>query len=238
MYYIFVNIALKYAKEEIIVCSDDDVDVYEDTLENVYKIFEDSNIAMIAGLDDNAESTKTKIGYLLGLKSFKYRKIGHVTNSMLGRYPTVFSGQVETQWAMGYFFAFRKSIADTYQLCWDEKLLGYAYAEDLDFSYAYYKVAKAEGLRCVLDETVHVKHCCSKEYRTPSRKSTFMYICHRKYLSAKHKLGRKADIAMWWSNYWMLWIRRFRKENPKDFKDAIKFSRKNKQDILQGQFLF
>ncbi len=232
------NVALKYAKEEIVVCSDDDVDVYEYTLQNVLKVFEKSEIAMIAGLDDNAETNKSKIGYFLGFKSLKNRKIGHVTKSMLGRYPRFVFGQVETQWAMGYFFAFRKSLAEKYHLAWDEKLLSYAYAEDLDFSYTYYKAAQKEGLKCVLDEKVRVKHCCSKEYRIASRKSTFMYVCHRKYLSVKHNMGIGSNLALWWSNYCMLWIRRLRKEKPADFKDAIKFARKNKQDILQGKFLF
>lgn len=47
------NYGIRNATNEIIVCSDDDVDVRENTFEKIYDAMLDSSIAMIAGLDSN-----------------------------------------------------------------------------------------------------------------------------------------------------------------------------------------
>ena len=232
------NNALKYAKEEIIVCSDDDVDVYNDTLYNVYRVMSDESVSMIAGIDDNSSASSTNIGYLLGTKSYKNRKIGHVTLSMLGRYPDNIKGEIETQWAMGYFFVVRKSLLDKWNIRWDENLTSYAYAEDLDFSFLYYKKAKSENLKCVINEQVRVKHCVSKEYRTPITKSTYMYVVNRYYLSYKHNMGFRSRLAMKWCNFWRLVERTVKKECPADMWKAMVFVSRNKKDIRQGKIKF
>lgn len=232
------NNALKYAKEEIIVCSDDDVDVYNDTLYHVYRVMSDESVSMIAGLDDRSNGKNGSIGYLLGTRSFRKRKIGHVTLSMLGRFPDEVKGQVDTEWAMGYFFVVRKSLLDKWNIRWDENLTSYAYAEDLDFSFAYYKKAKSENLKCVLNEQVRVKHCVSKEYRTPSTKSTYMYVVNRYYLSFKHNMGLKSRLAMKWCNFWRLIERTVKKECPADMWKAMVFVSRNKKDIRQGKIKY
>ena len=229
------NTSLKHTKQDIIVWSDDDVDVYKDTLKNVYDLFQDKNIAMIAGLDDCSKNSASKIGYLLGTKSFINRKIGHVTKSMLGRYPDTIKGEIDTQWAMGYFFATRTSLIKKWSLSWDENLSSYAYAEDLDFSYNYYKYAKAEGLKCILSDKVHVKHLVSKEYRTPSKKATYMYICNRYYLLCKHKEGFIGHLVFWYSNFWRLLERIIKKQNTRDMWIAISYCRKNRSKIKKGE---
>lgn len=230
------NRAIQFAKEEIIICSDDDIDVYEDTLKNIFELMRNSKLALIAGIDDNSAGSITNIGYLLGTKSFKNRKIGHVTWSMLGRYPDVIQGEINTQWAMGYFFVIRKSLMDKWKICWDEKLTGYAYAEDLDFSFGYYKNAKLENLKCVLNEKVRVRHLVSQEYRTPSKKSTYMYVINRAYLSSKHQMGEKSKIAMGWCDFWRVVERWVKKENQKDLIDAIRCKNKHYKEIKEGIF--
>lgn len=230
------NSALALAKEEIIVFSDDDVEIYEDTLKNVVDIMQRQNIAMIAGIDDNMSPTSSNVGYLFGTKSYINRKIGHVTLSMLGRYPDNIKGEIETQWAMGYFFVVRKSLLDKWNIRWDENLTSYAYAEDLDFSFSYYKKAIKENLKCVLNEKVHVKHCVSNEYRTPSKKSTYMYVINRYYLSFKHNMGFKSRLAMKWCNMWRLMEKALKHEAPFDMLNAIKHLNKNKNNIKMGIF--
>ena len=228
------NTAIKLATEEILVFSDDDINIYLDTLNKVYSLMKDNNIAMTAGINDMEKSSDSRIGYLLGTKSFSKRKIGHVTASMLGRYPRKIEGQVETQWAMGYFFVVRKSLILNWNIRWDENLTSYAYAEDLDFSYSYYKNAHAQGMRCILDKNVHVKHMSSQEYRIPSKKHTYMYVINRAYLSKKHHMGLRSAIAMRWCNFWMLMMRIVKKENPKDMWSAMKIVEKHKKEIANG----
>lgn len=228
------NNAMEHINNEIVIYSDDDVLVYSDTLLNVYEIMKDKKISMIAGIDDNAIESNSKIGYLFGTKSFKNRKIGHVTNSMLGRYPNYIDDEIQTQWAMGYFFVIRKSCLIDWNLRWDENLISYAYPEDLDFSFTYYKKSAREGYKCILTNKVHVRHMVSQEYRVPSKKSTFMYVINRRYLIHKHQMGIKAVLAAEWCDFWILLKRTLYKENSKDMRRALKVARKNKKDICEG----
>lgn len=214
------NMGMEAARHNIIIQSDDDVDLHEDTIENVYKIMQDEDIALIAGLDDNTEKSKTNIGYILGTKSFRKRKIGHVTKSVLGRYPDTVNGEVETEWAMGYFFVCRKENLDKWNIQWDERLISYAYAEDLDFSYRYCKKAHENNLRCILSDKVRVKHMVSKEYRIPSRKSTYMYVIHRWYIKDKTNCG--SGLAIAWCDFWRIVERIVKKEKPEELIEAVR----------------
>lgn len=232
------NTAFEYAKEDIIVYSDDDVDVYEDTMKSVYKLMQDKSLAMIAGLDDNTSQSSSNIGYLLGTKSFINRKIGHVTLSMLGRFPNKITECTDTMWAMGFFFVVRKSLLEKWKIKWDENLTGYAYAEDLDFTYGYYKMAKENHLRCIMTKKIHVRHLASQEFRTPSRKSTFMYVLNRAYLSKKHKMGFRSVLAMNWCNFWRFIERTIKKQDAKDMREAMHYLRKNKKKIYKGDFQY
>ena len=229
------NRAVTLATENILVFSDDDIDVYSDTLEIVHLLMSEANIALIAATNDNFQSKKSYIGYILGTKSFKKRKIGHVTNSMLGRYPDHIVGQVDTQWAMGYFFAVKKHLIDAWNIRWDENLTEYAYAEDLDFSYSYYKKAKESSMRCILDDRLHVKHMVSTEYRVPSKKRTYMYVINRAYLSYKHNMGRKAYFMMKWCNFWITINRATHHENPEYMRNATKLVQKYKKNVMGGE---
>lgn len=55
------NLGVSKVENEIVVFSDDDIDVNVDTLKNVYAIMQDENIAMIAGIDEFTSSS-SKIG--------------------------------------------------------------------------------------------------------------------------------------------------------------------------------
>lgn len=230
------NNAFQYATEEIVLCSDDDVDVYKNTLNNVYQIMSDDKIAMLGGINDNEQAASTNIGYLLGTKSYKNRNIGHVTLSVLGRFPNEIHGQVDTMWTMGFFFAIKKSLKDRWNIEWDENLTSYAYAEDLDFSYSYYKKAQQEGLRCIFSSDVHVKHMVTKEYRTPTKKQCYMYVLNREYIRNKHMKGFKSRLAIQWCDFWRLIERILTRKNPKDFALAMLYSQWNKEKVWKGQF--
>ena len=228
------NLGISKVENEIVVFADDDIDVNVETLKNVYAIMQDEKIAMIAGIDELTSSSSTNIGYILGTKSYSKRNMGHVTLSMLGRYPDNIQKQTETQWAQGYFFVVRKSLMDKWNCHWDENLTSYAYAEDLDFSFGYYKHAHAEGLKCVLDPLVKVKHLATKEYRIPSTKSIYMYVINRAYLSHKHGMGIIGFLASCWCNLWRLVQSIVLHQDFRTMACAIWCSFKNRKDIYIG----
>ena len=209
------NKGAELATEEILIYSDDDVDVETDTFEKVYAIMQDETKAMIAGLDSTLNLSKRNAGgYLWGRKSYKKRKIGHVTKSVYGVFPLEFQKETDTEWAMGFFFVVRKSLLEKWQISWDEKLISYAYAEDLDFSYAYAKEAQKENLKCIFSTDVVVTHLQSQEYRIPSQKFTYMYVLHREYLSYKHFKGIRSRLLTRWSNLGMFFWRLLKRQKP------------------------
>lgn len=124
--------------------------------------------------------------------------------SMLGRFPVSVPDNIETEWAMGFFFAVRRSLVIRWNLLFDEKLTGYAYAEDLDFTYTYSKKAKSEGMHCIFNPHVIVNHLGSKEHRIPSETTIFMYVINRKYLSYKHNKRLVSRLATRWANFGMV----------------------------------
>ncbi len=228
------NIAFEKSKNEIVVFSDDDVDVNDDTIENLLLVMQDESIAMVAGIDDQNRKSNSKIGYFLGTKSFRKRKIGHVTKSILGRYPSEVAGAVKTEWAMGYFFAVRRKCLIEWDIVWDEKLTGYAYAEDLDFTHRYWLKAHNERLVCILSDKVRVKHLVSREYRVPSKKETYAYVVNRFYLASKWGKGIGTRISIRWTNLWILLSRVLKKEDAKVMFNAIIFAEKKHNEISKG----
>lgn len=228
------NKIIQETKNEILIFSDDDININKDTLSNVCDLMQNKKISMIAGLNELSSKAKGIIGYFIGTKSFINRKIGHVTATMLGRYPNEIEGEVDTQWAMGYFFVVRKSLVDKWNLQFDENLKGYAYNEDCDFTYSYYKYAKKENLRCVLSDKVVVKHLVSKEYRIPKKEHIYAYVVNRLYLSYKHNMGILSRLYMLWGNLIFLLLKIIRKQNAIYMFNAIIYSLKNRNKIKKG----
>lgn len=229
------NLGIKNAENEIIIFSDDDVTVQKDTVKNVAEIMEDPSVAMIAGINSRDAISRSKIGFLFGQKSYKNRYIGHVTKSMFGRFPDKkVVGNVDTQWAMGFFFVVRKSLLEKSGILFDEKLTTYAYAEDLDFSYSYYKCAKSQGFNCILNDKVVVEHRHSNEHRIPPKKYTMMYVINREYLSYKHNKSMLSRVSTRWCNFGDFLIRLVRKQKPFDLLHAQIVCDKHRNEIKQG----
>lgn len=228
------NNGLNEALNEIVVFSDDDVDVDKSIFTNIFGIMKDKQIVMIAGIDELTQLSKTNIGYLLGTKSYRKRHIGHVTDSMLGRYPDSINETTPTEWAMGYFFVVRKSCINRWNIKWDEHLTSYAYAEDLDFSFSYSKRAKIEGLKCVLSPLVKVRHLATLEYREPSAKTLFMYIVNRKYLAHKHKMGLRSSLSRNWCEFWKFIQYVVTNNSSRIFLKAYLSKFKYSRDIISG----
>lgn len=228
------NIGIKNCKNEIIVFMDDDVKMETDILSNISEIMNDSKISMIAGLDDLTTDGKSVLGYIFAKKSIINYKKGHVTKAMFGRYPKRSNDIIDTQWAMGYFFVVRKSIINKYNLEFDEKLISYAYPEDLDFTYSYYNVSKKQGLKCIIHPKVHVKHLCSNEYRVTSFKTTCMYVINREYLSYKYFKTPMSRILTRWANIGELIRRTLKNDKPLDVLKAQYYCDKYRRDIKNG----
>lgn len=226
------NIGTEACENDIIIHSDDDVDVKEDTILNVFELMSNDNVSLIAGIDDNISTGKSKFGFFAYTKSYIKRNLGHVTLSIFGRFPeSNITTEVSTEWAMGFFFVIRKSLLTKWNLAWDENLIKYAYAEDLDFSYSYYKLATKEMKSCIISPKVIVKHLVSQEHRTLSFEATMMYVLHREYISYKHFKSPISRLATRWSNFFMIIIRIFSRKAPLDMIKAQYLCDKHRREL-------
>lgn len=228
------NRGIEVANYDILVFMDDDIHVEEDTFENVFSLMNKENYAMLGGLNKRAAANGRLFPFLFDFRSWKNRKIGHVTGAMFGRYPDpdVVTQETETQWAMGFFFAVKKSLLQEGQLRFDETLGRYAYAEDLDFTYSYYKRAVQAGWKCVLTPQVKVDHLCSQEWRETNKRASYVMIFNRYYLMNKHGIGGK--FIFYWSNIGLLIKKIKEKDNIKDHINAMQDCHKYRMDIARG----
>lgn len=230
------NFGFSFARNEVIVFSDDDVDVRKDTYENISYLFSDPSVAMVGGVQDGEKkSPPSTMSHMFGMASFKKRRIGHMARACYGVFPSSVGDLTPTEWAMGFFFAVRKSLMEKYHLCFDENLKSYAYAEDLDFTYGYYLRANAEKLKCFMSRKLVVRHNASKEYRIPQRKHTFMLVLHRYYISNKYQLPLY-ELNILWNSIGWYFFRLLKRETPKDLLDAQMFYFKHRCDVLHGCF--
>lgn len=229
------NTGVSFARNEIIVFSDDDVDVQEETFANIESMMSNTNIAMIGGVQIETAGRASLASMILGMASFRKRRKGHMARACYGRFPDYCGNETPTEWAMGFFFVVRKSLMDKWHIRFDENLKSYAYAEDLDFTYGYYLNAKEEHLKCIMSKKIKVRHNASMEYRIPKRKHTFMTVLHRYYIGNKHNLPM-FEACILWCNLGILFQKVFRKEAPKDFLDAQFFYFLYRKDVLKGLF--
>lgn len=150
------NVGVRHATTDTILFSDDDVLVDDNSISLLETLMSDVSVALVAGVDlseNGIHGSVRKRGFLsnlasllLGLKK-PWRKDGYVIKSNIrGRYPSVVTKTVPTEWAMGYFFCVRRSYMEHWNCWFDENLKRYAYAEDLDFSFRYCQMARGGGV--------------------------------------------------------------------------------------------
>lgn len=232
------NYGLKYAKNDIVIFSDDDVLFEKNTFSNTFKLMSDSDIFLIGGLDLRTMNKKRNCLKTLALSfffldSFKKRNVGRVLPSIFGKYPSKVDCMVSTEWAMGYYFSIKKSYAEEKNIFFDENLSKYSYAEDLDFTYRYFKACSSENKKCILSPDVAVIHCCSQEYRSKGKEHLKKIFINRHYLCKKFFGEKKtALVKLKISNQIYKFLLR-RTENKKVIREAYKEYLKEISAFLQ-----
>lgn len=231
------NIGLELCKNDIAIFMDDDVDIGIDTIRNILILFRDNSISMVGGIDSGSPPKKLSLPSLIFFRSSFFKRYkGHVSMAGYGVFPQNPQGETPTEWAMGFFFSIRKSLAQKWGLKFDENLKYYAYAEDLDFTYRYFLKSREENLKCIMSTAATVLHNVSREYRLPSRQRTFIEICHRRYLMARHGNTILRQLIMLWSDIGAALMRAKRGEPVSDIFKAIAFAIKYRRDIKKGIF--
>ncbi len=208
------NIGVKEAKNDIILFCDDDIEVNSQTIKHIYGEMSRIDIALISTINcmdnsvyDYQEKKNRKLrniaGYLCGTRSF-WKKGGYIVKwSMKGHYAEGMTKPHQTEWAYGFFFCVKKSLMEKWNVWFDEKLIKYAFAEDMDFSFRYCSFARKYLLKTIVDPCIYVHHLISNEWRMPSEEAIFYGFINRWYLSYKlfpHEWWYR--IGMVWSDIW------------------------------------
>ena len=239
------NEGIKAATEDVLLFCDDDILVNKETLEKLFTHISDSGVALVSAIHyhDNAiyEGAKRHNalrdfgGTLLGMKKF-WRKDGYVVKSnMRGRYASGINKIENTEWAMGYFFCIKGNVLKNLDHFFDEHLVRYAYAEDLDFTYRYCAEARKLGLRTVVDPTIYVNHLASREWRVPKQEEVNYIFANRRYLSWKlFPSKRHYRIAMWWFDHLYLLTQLHKREYANEIRSALKLCNDKKETIKRG----
>lgn len=114
------NIGIKEAKGDILIFSDDDIEVLSGTLKNIKRIFEkDKTISLIGAFNEFEKeklskkiSLKNFLSCLIGKRNILKLKEGHVVDSIFGNFPINVNFNtnnfIKTEWAMGFFLLVKK----------------------------------------------------------------------------------------------------------------------------------
>lgn len=235
------NIGIDNVEGDLVIFSDDDIELKENTLNNLLNIFQkEPNISLIGGLDSTEIQTvyrkiklKDFLSGMCGRKRLSKLKYGNTGFGIFGNFPVSLTKNqlVETDWAMGFFFCCRMENIKKWRMRFDEELVSYAYAEDLDFTQRYYFKSKIENQKMVFTSEVMVAHKCSKEYRTPNFKVNLMYVIHREYLAHKLKKGIKGFIYIQINDLITLMYKILKKQNASEFIKAKILSWKIRKEL-------
>ena len=234
------NVGLIKAKNDIVVFSDDDVNIYKDTIGETFKIMSRDDYGMCGGLDKHnkyhSNFLSSFLSCLVGRKTLNQIHSGCVTKSIYGSYPyKTINKETNTKWAMGYYFSIKKTFAFKRNLYFDEKMSEYAYGEDLDYTYRYWRECKKEGLKCVLTPEIAVYHLVSNSNRLATQEMYLKNCINRLYLS--HKLFPKkisARFAYKWANFCTGLRLIFKKSEHSMWMKACKKAKQNKDKLKNG----
>lgn len=204
------NIGVKRASNDIILFCDDDVEIDETTIKKLYREMSGDDVALISAVNcmenavyDYKENRHKRLrniaGYIIGTRIFKGSGGYIIRWSMKGHYEEGMTKPHRTEWAYGFFFCVKKSLMEKWNIWFDEKLIKYAFAEDMDFSCRYCRFAEAENLKTIVDPRLYVHHLISNEWRMPGEEAILFGFINRWYLS--YKLFPK----QWWYRIGMVW---------------------------------
>jgi GT2 family glycosyltransferase len=196
------NLGLDSATGDWVVFSDDDVDWPPAvTGDFVAKVATTPELVMLAARDTHTSSQPRPIWRRILSAMFLTNTLlplrrGKVLACMQARYPQPIVGDMETEWATGYWFAVDRRFVTEHRLRFDEKMSRYAQAEDMLFSHQIYQAARLRGGRCVVSESIAVDHLVSQEWREPDSFADLCGAWNRIYIASQLRTGASFWLSL------------------------------------------
>jgi len=239
------NIGLGNASGEWVVFSDDDVDWPADVLAKLCsKVSASPGLAMVAARDSCVPAEPRPVwrrlfAALFFTNTLRPLQRGKVMACMQARYPQPVVGDMETEWAAGYWFAVDRHFTQTHGLSFDERMTRYAQAEDMLFSHQLFKKAAETGRKCIVSEDIHVAHLVSKEWREADSFAELCNAWNRIYIASKLRAGSGFWIsfsAIYWAAIHQVLVRMARGRGWLGHLRAHAIALTNLEAIREGDF--
>lgn len=196
------NLGLDSATGDWVVFSDDDVDwPPRVTGDFIAKAGAAPELAMLAARDTRASSQprpawRRVLSAIFLTNTLLPLRRGKVLACMQARYPQPIVGDMETEWATGYWFAVDRRFVTERRLRFDEKMSRYAQAEDMLFTHQVYQAAKLARRRCVVSESIAVDHLVSQEWREPDSFADLCGAWNRIYIASQLRTGASFWLSL------------------------------------------
>lgn len=201
------NIGLSSAIGDWVIFSDDDVDWPPEVAGTLISKTEINPLLVMVAARDTCVNQKARpvwqkvIAACFLIDTFRPLKRGRIFACMQARYPQPVTGDMDTEWAMGYWFAVDRNFVMSHQLTFDEVMTRYAQAEDMLFSYQLYRLARLSGRKCIVSEKVAVAHLVTREWREPDSFTDLCSAWNRIYIASRLKQGTDFWLSLA-SIYW------------------------------------
>lgn len=204
------NLGVKYtySKSRIICFLDDDVTLDKSYFEEIIKIFNShENAKAVAGYTQTKRENKVspfenllrKLFFLGHLEKGKARIIGAYGNT----YPSSLSRVINVQWLPGVNMAYKKEVFKEQQF--DENLIGYTVAEDIDFSYRLYK---KYPFSLYLTPKARLVHRVSMVERVPTERMSYInQVDHFYFFFKNFESSYINNLKFIWSLYGITLLR-------------------------------
>jgi len=239
------NLGLDSAAGDWVVFSDDDVDWPPAvTGDFIAKIEANPELAMLAARDARASFQPRSVWRRILSALFLTNTLlplrhGKVLACMQARYPQPIVGDMETEWATGYWFAVDRCFVAEHRLRFDEKMSRYAQAEDMLLSHQVYLAARLAGRRCVVSESIAVDHLVSQEWREPDSFADLCGAWNRIYIASKLRTGAAfwaSLAAIYWASVHQTFVRAIRRRPIVGHLRAYFIALRHLREIRLGKF--
>ena len=161
-------------KSKIVCFLDDDVRVGRGYFENILKIFnENPEIYAVGGFhqyrkEEMGERFENFIRGMFFISHFR-KNDARVISAYGNIYPSRLAGNIRPGWLPGFNTNYRKEIFDKQRF--DENLLGYTVAEDIDFTY---RLNRLHPHSLMLTPFAEIRHLASTVERYPTERMSYV----------------------------------------------------------------
>ena len=168
------NLGVKYASKtsDFICFIDDDVNLGNNYFQEILKVFRDNPGAKAVGALDNSSSGENIWNRFTQALFFLRRRTKDkaiIVSPYGNLYPENLNRLINAQWLPGVNMCYRKEVFKEQKF--DENLLGYTVAEDIDFSYRLYQKYPTS---LFITPFAKIEHRGSQLERTPTEKMAYV----------------------------------------------------------------